>query len=136
MRNFILGISGGMIISLTVLLFLNWILPEQYVKINEDEQTELLYIYEDTIIYEKLSYDDAQKIKNIFNGKKLYKDSPSCGFTPYISIKIDDKFFCLACDSCGKVKYLDENKYFSISDEERHIIVQIYQKFGGIFPCV
>lgn len=47
-------------------------------------------------------------VKTIFNGKKLYKDNLSCGFSEAVSIKFDDEHtFCIARDTC-QIVYWEE----------------------------
>ena len=65
---------------------------------------------------------------------ELYNDEPSCGFDKNISIKFDNDYYCIACDSCGIVKFKD--KYFNISNSERSKVEKIFKKYGGTFPCV
>lgn len=135
MKNFVLGFLLGIIISIIIFFSVKGILDEKLIHFQGNEEGKLLYIYNDIIIYEELSLEDAQIIQDIFKNKKLYNDSPTCGFTLFISIQIGDLFFSPACDSCGIVKCNNNNKYFSITDEERNTIVQIFNKFGAKFPC-
>ena len=46
----------------------------------------------------------------------------------------DNDYYCIACDSCGIVKFKD--KYFNISNSERSKVEKIFKKYGGTFPCV
>jgi len=57
-------------------------------------------------ILDDLSEEDLNTIKEIFNNKKLYKDSPSCGFDDNIAIlfNAESQVFCIARDTCPKTE--------------------------------
>lgn len=99
-----------------------------------DTNARLIYIYSDKNIDINLSAEESETIKNMFNGKKIYSDNPSCGFTEDVSIRFDNLIFCIACDQCPIVKL--EGKYFKISKADREVINLIFEKYGGSFPCV
>ena len=79
---------------------------------------------------------ESEVIIEIFNGKLIIKDSPSCGFGKSCSIKIDDKTFCIASDLCGEVYVLEKDKYFSLNYEENQKVRSILIKYGFEFPCI
>lgn len=99
-----------------------------------DTNARLNYVYNDKNINVNLSADESKTIKVMFNGKRLYNDNPSCGFTENVSIRFDNMVFCVACDKCPIVKW--GNKYFKISEGDREIINLVFEKYGGYFPCV
>lgn len=99
-----------------------------------DINARLIYIYSDKNINVSLSAEESGIINNMFNDKKTYFDNPSCGFTEDVSIRFDKLIFCIACDQCPIVKL--EDKYFKITKADREIINQIFNKYGGLFPCV
>jgi len=104
-------------------------------KINITTTTaNLIYVYDGKDINETLSSEESELLRKIFNNKTLYSDNPSCGFTEEVSIRFDDLAFCIACDDCPVVK-LGE-KVIKISIKDRKTIVQIFEKYGGKFPCV
>lgn len=106
-------------------------------KVNiKTEDALLRYSHHGITIEQPLSKEESQLIKSIFNSKKTYIDNPSCGFSAGISVSFDDKIFCIACDRCPTIKYLNSNKYFKISEEQRNEIEKIFNKYGGTFPCV
>lgn len=94
----------------------------------------LTYVYNTQNINTLLSDKEGNLLKDIFNNKRLYSDNPSCGFTEDVSICFEDMVFCVACDGCPIVKL--GNKYFKISTSDRKTIDQIFEKYGGAFPCV
>ncbi|KIR01133.1 hypothetical protein P261_02913 [Lachnospiraceae bacterium TWA4] len=67
-------------------------------------------------------------------GKRQYKDEPSCGFNKNISISFGDMVFCIAYDECNVVKLND--RCISISEEDRQKIDKIFEKYGGHFPAI
>lgn len=95
---------------------------------------KLSYIYNDKNISINLSMDESKLLKDMFNGKRLYNDSPSCGFSENVSICFDNLFFCIACDKCSIVKL--NNKYFKISESEQKSLINIFEKYGCFFPCI
>lgn len=98
------------------------------------ENASLVFVYNGKEINSQLSNEESILLKNIFNNKRLYSDNPSCGFTENVSICFDDLVFCIACDDCAIIRL--ENKYFKISKSDRETVNQIFEKYGGAFPCV
>lgn len=90
----------------------------------------------DKNINTELANQDALKIKEIFSNKMIYRDNPSCGFSKGISIRFDTIDFSVARDSCSIIKVGDSNKYFNITDQERALIEELFEKYGGYFPCI
>ena len=93
----------------------------------------LTFKYGDCDVVVELSAEESETIRNIFNNKRSYQDNPSCGFTENVSVRFDDSVFCVARDNCSTIKY--QGRYFSISDDERETINNIFEKRGGSFPC-
>ena len=106
------------------------------VSVSSDALAELTYKYGDVSVSEALTKEESEQLSNIVNGKTLYAGDPSCSFDVNISFQLGDRVFCPACDSCGKVKDCKTGKYFNISDAERETIEEIFEKYGGHFPCV
>ena len=99
-----------------------------------DTTAWLTYVYDKQKISEPLSPEESELLKNIFNNKRLYSDHPSCGFTENVSIRFDNLVFSIACDGCPIIKV--GNKFFKISKKDRETVNQIFEKYGGTFPCV
>ena len=93
----------------------------------------LTFKYNGNDIVVELSAEESETIRTIFNNKRTYQDNPSCGFTENVSVRFNDSVFCIACDNCSMVKY--QGQFFSISDDERETINQIFEIHGGFFPC-
>lgn len=120
-----------LILILAGLLIIYFLFP----KVNiSNEKATLNYNYNEKNISVELNQDESELVKRIFNGKRLYRDNPSCGFSKNISIRFGDSIFCVACDNCPIVKF--DNKYFKISEIELQELHNIFKSRGGIFPCV
>ena len=105
--------------------------------VNTINNGTVVFKYGEADISKKLSDEDLNTIKNIFNNKKLYKDSPSCGFSENIAVVLDGtQIFCIACDNCPIIYYKNEGLYFKISDQENELLRNILTRYGFHFPCV
>ena len=59
-----------------------------------------------------LSSDDTEELRDIFAGKRLYRDNPSCGFDENASVKFgDSQTFCIAKDTCPIVYWKEKDEY-------------------------
>lgn len=96
------------------------------------------FVYMDKNISKQLDGGDACFVKEMFNGKWLYKDNPSCGFSDNVSVSFDngDNIFCIAQDSCPIIYDKSKNKYFKVSEEGILELHEILEKYGFVFPCV
>ena len=124
-------VSAALILLLGGLVTLNIFTPKTNIS---TVNASLTYIYEERRVNTPLLPEESLLLKNIFNNKKLYSDTPSCGFTENVSVRFNDLVFCIACDDCPIIKL--GNKYFKISTSDRKTIEQIFEKYGGLFPCV
>ncbi len=124
-------ISTVLILSLGGYLIFSAFAPKTNISA---ERASLTYIYNDKAISKSLSNEETEALKNLFNNKRLYSDNPSCGFTENVSICFDALVFCIACDDCPIVKL--GNSFFKISKNDRETVDQIFEKYGGSFPCV
>jgi hypothetical protein len=106
------------------------------VDISDSTTAELRFIHGDKNIETEMSADDFRIITEIFKGKVLFSDVPSCGFSKDIAVLIDNQTFCLACDDCGLVYLSEKDKYFDLSEEENKKVREILTSYGFHFPCV
>ncbi len=121
--------------SLCLVLFLS-LVSCGVVRIPKGEGGALRSDFSPTKVNTVASPEDLKIISEIFAGKMLYSDQPSCGFDECVSIKIDGQTFCFANDSCGIVYLLEKDQYFKLSDEERDIVHEILTSYGFCFPCI
>lgn len=106
------------------------------VTVDEYVTVKLVYRYDYVDVETQLTQQESEKICDIFNGKVLLSDNPSCGFDENISLIINNKVYSPACDDCCIVKDCSSGKYFNISRSERDTIEEIFVAYGGHFPCV
>ena len=95
-----------------------------------------VFRYEDVDITKTLTHEDSETVSEIFNKKNLYADSPSCGFSENAALIIGDGIYCVACDDCGIVYSVKEEKYFNLSVEENETLRTLLREYGFTFPCV
>ena len=77
----------------------------------------------------KMSAEDAETVKKMFEGKSAYFDSPSCGFSENASIRIGCNTYMPACDGDETVKH--GFMYFSLSKSENNELRKIMKKYGA-----
>ena len=106
------------------------------IRISDESFGIAKFIYGDMKIETEITDENLNQLVDVFEGKILKIDSPSCGFTENVSVKIDDKTFCIACDTCGVIYLLEDDKYFFLSDEENETIRKILKSYGFEFPCI
>lgn len=95
-----------------------------------------VFRYGDTDITKPLSDEDSEIVREMFNGKNLYSDSLSCGFSENIALIIDGNAYCVARDDCGKIYNVEKDKFFNLSDKENSILRNLLCEYGFTFPCV
>ena len=98
--------------------------------------TTAKFCYGEHDIFVDITESDLETIADIFQGKKLYSDHPSCGFSDNVAVMIDGNTFCIARDNCGIVYVKEKNRYFNLSDEENLTVRTILESYGFVFPCV
>ena len=108
-------------------------------KVNLDlvKKAEVYFQYGNTDTINQLSNNEMESVKTILNGKKLYKDNLSCGFSEAVSIKFDDEHtFCIARDTCPIIYWKEKNRYIRLMENEKTQLYNILEPYGFIFPCV
>lgn len=98
---------------------------------------ETVFDYNGKTIADKLTDEDLETITYMFNNKRMFSDTPSCGFSENIAIIFDETdYFCIACDSCPIVYFKNENLFFKLTENENTVLKKILIKYGFEFPCV
>ncbi|MBE5928322.1 MAG: hypothetical protein E7267_02970 [Lachnospiraceae bacterium] len=135
------SVSSILLVAVYFLAFVVFVL--QFIchtdKVNMDfvTEAEACFVYEDADVLQPLSAEELQSVKAIFDGKKMYKDNPSCGFSEDISIIFDkSQTFCLARDNCAIVYWQEEDKYIKLSEDEKAQLHDLLESYGFVFPCV
>lgn len=124
------------VVIMLVLCFL-LVFNSKKVEIEKDSKIEGIFNYRDNNINVSFTDEDNDIIYEIFNGKKLYKDGLSCGFTEDVSIIINDnKKFYFALDGDPYVYFENEDRFFTLSDDENTKLKEILSKYRFYFPCI
>ena len=134
MKRVILTISALLIVFIAIMCVLLCFQPR--VEFDNKNTGTTNFTYRDKEIKSNISSEHLEQIVSMFENKKMKTDSPSCGFTKDVSIEIDNKTFCIACDTCGKVYLFEEDKYFSLDEEENESLRNILECYGFEFPCI
>ena len=101
-----------------------------------DDEMVAIFRYGDVDITQSITHEDSEAVKKMFNKKNLYSDSPSCGFSENVALIIGDDTYCIACDNCGIIYSVNEDKYFNLSDQENETLRKLLGEYGFTFPCV
>ena len=99
----------------------------------------LTFIHSEKNINVTLEEDDAEKVISILNGKEydpIFSGTPSCGFDKNITLKVGNRVFAIANDTCPFIQDLNNMRYFNIPEKDMNYIHSIFEKYGGYFPCV
>ena len=109
-------------------------------RVAADQNVTLLFIYEDKNITATLTDEEAAKVIEILNGNTyeptILFGSPSCGFWDTVALKVGDRTFSIASDTCNCIRDLGNLMYFDIPEEDMAYIHSLFEKYGGYFPCV
>jgi len=105
------------------------------VEIPADSTGTLRFIYEKEKIITEIGADDLRTLAEMFRGREMYSDSPSCGFSEDISLVIGGQTFCFANDGCAIIYISEKNRYFRITHEESVTLREILTSYGFHFPC-
>ena len=107
--------------------------------VNKNADVILTFAYGGDNIRVTLEDDEAEKVIDILNEKNydpIFSGVPSCGFDKNISLKVENRVFAIACDTCNCIQDLGNLRYFDIPKEDMEYIHSLFEKYGGYFPCV
>ena len=101
------------------------------------KEAEVCFIYGDVTTSQYLEDKDLETLKEIFDDKRMYKDTPSCGFSEDISVRFNQsQTFCVARDTCPIVYWMEEDRYIRLTEEEKGVLYNLLGTYGFTFPCV
>ena len=110
------------------------ILVQKHYKFSVDTYKNCSITYwEDEAVVEKTIDDaDGEEIYAILNGKYLFHENFSCGFSENMAIYFNDGSIAIyiASDSCGNLYSVNDKKYIAINDDDLQTIVNILQRYG------
>lgn len=121
-----------------VVIFLG-VIYLQFDKVNMEfvKEAEVCFRYGNIDSIYHLNNEELELLNAIFNGKKLYKDNLSCGFSEAVSIKFNqEQTFCIARDTCPIVYWKEKDRYIKISEDEKIHLYNLLEPYGFFFPCV
>lgn len=107
--------------------------------VNKDSTVTLNFVYRDKNINVTLTDEEAANVIRILDGNtyhSVFSGVPSCGFNKNVSIKVGNRAFAIACDTCETIQDLGNLRFFSISAEDNAYIRGLFEKYGGFFPCI
>lgn len=101
------------------------------------KEAEVCFIYGDVTTSQYLEDKDLETLKEIFDDKRMYKDTPSCGFSKDISVRFNQsQTFCVARDTCPIVYWMEEDRYITLTEEEKLLLYNLLESYGFVFPCL
>jgi hypothetical protein len=101
------------------------------------KEAEVCFIYGEVVVSENLDDKEVEMLKEIFDNKRMYKDTPSCGFSKDISVQFNQsQTFCIARDTCPIVYWMEEDRYIRLTEEEKGVLYNLLGTYGFTFPCV
>lgn len=110
------------------------------VNVKEFKSGAVQFEYQDKNVSEHLTETDFKIICDMFEGKRLYRDTPSCGFGEEVSILMDRngevQYFCIAQDDCPILYWKNRERYFKLSDAENEKLHSCLTAYGFQFPCL
>lgn len=124
------------VLLLVVLLLAGFFLNPWRVSVDPARGAVARFSYVDTEVNTALETADSTALAEIFNGKWVFPDSPSCGFGEDVSVRIDDLTFCIACDTCPVIYVKEKDCYMHLSKEEIETVHTILESYGFVFPCI
>ncbi len=107
--------------------------------VDQTAEVHLTFIYGDENISVTLAAEEAEQVRDILDGcsyDSRFAGIPSCGFHENISLRIGNRVFAVACDTCNCIQDLDNLRYFHIPIEDMEYIRSLFEKNGGYFPCL
>lgn len=126
-----------LIIILAALLLLYLFIQPGIVRLNSVQSGTAVFKYDSADISTPISDRDLSLLREMFHGKLITKDNPSCGFSEDVCIILDDKMtFCFACDACPIVCWKERERYFRITEEEQAELYALLKNYGFHFPCL
>ena len=107
-------------------------------KLNTKADVTLVFTAYDQNIEVVLSSKESEQVIDILN-KKHYSVGDGilyCGFSKDVALKVGNRTFAIAQDTCNYVQDYKNLRYIRLSEEEITYIHELFGKYGGYFPCV
>ena len=107
--------------------------------ISKNADVTLTFICGDANISVLLEDGAAKKVIDILDQNKytpILSGVPSCGFDKNVSLKVGNRVFAIACDTCNCIQDLGNMRYFDIPQADMDYIHSLFEEHGGYFPCI
>ncbi len=107
--------------------------------VNTDGEVTLVFVYGEKNIRTELTAEETARVLAILNEKPydpLFSGIPSCGFDSDISLMVGNRTYAIACDTCNTIQDMGCMRYFQVPREDIAYIHDLFQKYGGSFPCI
>ena len=107
--------------------------------ISKNADVTLTFIRGDANISVLLEDGAAKKVIDILDQNKytpILSGVPSCGFDKNVSLKVGNRVFAIACDTCNCIQDLGNLRYFDIPQADMDYIHSLFEEYGGYFPCI
>ncbi len=110
----------------------------QRVSVSSNKPGKLIFSFPDRgiDIRQTLTQEETDALAAIVNGKSMSFENSSCGFYQDVCFIIDGTRFCPACDTCNGIRVFGIGMEITVSQEEIQFIHDLFEKYGGKFPCV
>ncbi len=109
------------------------------IRVRHGDNVDLSFVYAEQDIHVTLSDEEAEQVITILE-KAVYDPVltgiPSCGFDKNISLKVGNRVYAVARDTCNKMQDLGGLRCFTVLQEDIEYIHSLFEKYGGRFPCV
>lgn len=107
--------------------------------VKSNQSVTLTFVFGEHNISAVLTDEEAAEVIRILDGKKydsLLSGVPACGFTKDVSLKVGNRTYAIACDTCKMVQDMGNLHFFSVTQEDIDYIHALFEKYGGFFPCI
>ena len=108
------------------------------VSVSSKKPGELVFSFpeRDVDIHQILTQEETDALAAIVNGKSMSFENSSCGFYRDVCFIIDGTRFCPACDTCNGIRVYGIGMEITVSQEDIQFIHDLFEKYGGEFPCI
>ncbi|MBQ8579701.1 MAG: hypothetical protein IJ448_03300 [Oscillospiraceae bacterium] len=107
--------------------------------VSNNADVTLTFVCGEKNVSVSLTDEEAEKVIAILDGNRydsVTSGVPSCGFDKNISLKVGNRVFAIAQDTCNCIQDLGNLRYFDIPKEDMEYIHFLFEKYGGYFPCI
>ena len=107
--------------------------------VKADQDVTLNFVFDGRDFHVTLTAEEAETVIDILDGNiydPIASGVPSCGFDKDISLTVGSQSYAIARDTCSTIQDLGNLRYFNVTQEENDYIHALFEKYGGLFPCI